>query len=105
MLDQNLKSDFDALLPGRTGHTGLDRPSRRTALQAALGVVAIPPGLIRSFMPATKLRTSWTCASTLLATRRSACTSWASSSCASSRPKNLVTVEMLRGWRQGAAVP
>ena len=35
MLNEELKSEFDALLPGRTGEAGA---SRRTALKAALGV-------------------------------------------------------------------
>ena len=35
MLSDDLKREFDALLPGRTGDAG---PSRRTALKAALGV-------------------------------------------------------------------
>ena len=35
MLREDLKNDFDALLPGRTGAAG---PTRRTALKTALGV-------------------------------------------------------------------
>jgi len=35
MLSDDLKSDFDSLVPGRTGEAG---PSRRTALSVALGV-------------------------------------------------------------------
>ena len=35
MLSDDLRNDFDSLRPGRTGEAG---PSRRTALQAALGV-------------------------------------------------------------------
>ncbi len=38
MLREDLKSEFDSLLPGRLGHTTEAGATRRTALKAALGV-------------------------------------------------------------------